>query len=183
VADDAAFWRPPACLGEHLGERPRPLRQQPGVIGAEQVGGVRPEHRGAARLQHHHARARLQLGPQCPDGPPQRFARHAELSGGDPGEAAAHRPGRHLYGESGVPQHRHGGLADLGMEAVGERVRPQDDSSGCLPWTRARLPGTTPAVPPGEPLPGEGRQVPVLVDATGLLDQPGQQRRLPGRVD
>ena len=50
-----------------------------------------------------------------------------QLPGGDPGQPAAQRDGRHLDPETGRLDHTYGGLADRGMEVVGEGVGPQDD--------------------------------------------------------
>lgn len=128
-----------------------------------------------SRFEHDHAPACLQGGTQRGDGALQHLAGHTELPGRYPGEPAAQGPGRHLHGESRVLQHGGGGLAHVGMEAVGECVRPQVDRRPGPARATARMPAS-------EALPGEARQLAVPIDAACQLERAGQPRCPADRV-
>lgn len=115
-------------MDEEFGEGERGAGEGAGVLVAvEEFGEVALEGRRTARLQSDDGETGGDGGGQCGGGAPGDTAGRAELSGGDPGEPAALGAVRDLHPETGVFQHRHTGLEDLGAEVVVEGVDPQHD--------------------------------------------------------
>jgi hypothetical protein len=120
------------------------------VVG-HQVDGVGAEHRGAARLEAEDETALAHVRRELSDGVPDPHPRHAELAGGDPRQPAAHRAVRHRDCPAGAFEHPDRRDADLGVEVVGERVRPEQHRSAasrCRRWSMAPEPA----------LQGDGRE-------------------------
>ena len=93
------------------------------VVG-EQLGRVGAEHRGAAGLQPDHEPPARMCGARVSTVGGALLA-GGQLAGGDPGQAAADRLGGQLDPPAGRLEHLDRGLADVRMEVVGERVRPE----------------------------------------------------------
>src|SRR6185437_16253963 len=94
------------------------------VVG-KQFGRVGTEHGGAAWLEAHHVLTGPHVRRQGSDRPGKDALAGGELPGGDPGQAAAHWLGRHAHPPSRVLEYLDGSLADMRMEVVAERIRPQ----------------------------------------------------------
>ena len=121
----------------------------PCTVTARVAGGVGAEDRRAARLESHHEAASADVLGERAHRPSQHPPRRSQLSGGDPGEAAAQR----LGGESHIPLRRleHGdrGGPDPRVEVVGERVRPQEHCASAGPPGPSGRPAAAGAPGPG----------------------------------
>ena len=148
-------------LGEELrertsgpGDRGRPLPV--GVVG-EQVEGVAAEHGRAGRLQADDRDAGRGRRRERGHAAAENLSGTVELTGADPGEAAAQPAGRDAYGEARALEHGDRGDAHVRREVVGERVDPEEH----------RIAGRARVV--GEPLPertgGKARRVAARIDA------------------
>ena len=145
-------------LGEQFGEGDG-LVAQPGdveVVG-EQVRGVGAEHRGAGRFEAEDEAAAADVVGEGVDGAAQDLLGAVQLAGGDPGQPAADRLGGDGDRPAGVLEQADGGLSDVRVEVVGERVGPQQHGAA---QTRSRAAAAQP--PLLQRLAGEQRDLAVV---------------------
>ena len=136
-------------------------------VALQQFGEVSAEHRRAAGLEDHHRDAVAQSRLQHLQGAAGDMLGGVELTGRDPRQPTAHRLFRHPHLEPGIFEHGQRGAGNIGVEVVGEGVRPQHDGAaggGLRPVTAAREPRR-------EPSAGEPGNVAVAVDTSGALEQ------------
>lgn len=112
-------WCPALGAAQQLRERLHPGLQRTRL--RQQVGRVAAQHGGAGRLKPDDREVAAQRAERAPQLP----ARAVELTGGDPGQSAAHRLAGDADRVTRGLEHLDRGLPHLGGERIGERVHPQ----------------------------------------------------------
>ena len=170
---------PPVGRGEQLGEGPGLVAQaQHVVVVRKELRTVGSEDGCAARFEPDHQPARPEVWGQLTQRAAQDALGDVELAGGDPGQPAAHGAFRDHHPVAGVLEDLDRCLADVGVQVVGEGVRPEHHLSSF-----AGPAGPTGPVGVGEPVVGEVRHRPVRLDAAGPLREPRQGAGVRDRVD